>query len=813
MERDTEFQKRLLATFTIEAQEHLKGITDGLIALERGGSAEQQEETLEAVFREAHSLKGAARAVTRTDIESVCQALEGVFAALKRGETKLSPGLFDLMQRTRDFLARSLLAPEPQQGEGEGETRHQIIDSLMQAVRREAAAPATKGTTGATPPSVTKGVAAEPAAEQATAPDAAEREAGAGGTTGQATGAAGPLAAHAGRGAVQGAESAAAPRAPTLPVVEETVRVATAKLASLLLLSEEMVSAKLSAAQHVGQMRELRGAFGAWRRQWSRMIPDLQTAGLPARRTAAGEEGGVSGEEARALQKVLEFLEWNANFLKTLEGRSATYLRSAERDSRVLGGLIDNLLEEVKKVMMFPFSTLLEAFPKAVRDLARDHGKEVDLVLRGEELEIDRRVLEEMKDPLLHLVRNCISHGIELPQERERKHKPRRGKVSISITPREGRAEVVVSDDGAGIDAGALRATLVKLGVVPPERGAEMSDAELLPFVFQSGVSTSPMVTEISGRGLGLAIVREKVEKLGGSISFESGIERGTLFRIVLPLSVATFRGILVRVADRLFVLPAIHVERAVRAKRGEVATVQNHEIIDLNGKSIALARLCEVLDLPSDDPGSEQLQAVVVTVGDQSVAFVVDEVLNEREILMKRMGPQLSRVRNIAGATLLGSGRLIPILNVPDLIKSATRGATGTRQQLPVPPVVPPVRARRILVVEDSITSRTLMKNILESAGYLVATAVDGVDALTQLKSGGVDLVVSDVDMPRLNGLELTARIRADRELAALPVVLVTALGSQEDRERGIDVGANAYIVKGSFDQGDLLKTVQRLV
>ena len=810
MERDAEFQKRLLATFTIEAQEHLKGITDGLIALERGGSAEQQEETLEAVFREAHSLKGAARAVTRTDIESVCQALEGVFAALKRGETKLSPELFDLMQRTRDFLARLLLAPEPQQGEGE--SRHQIIDSLIQAVRRETAAPATKDTT-ATPPSVTKGIAAEPAAEQATAPDAAEREAGAGGTTVQATGAGGPPAADTGRGALRGAEPAAAPRAPTLPAVEETVRVATAKLASLLLLSEEMVSAKLSAAQHVGQMRELRGAFAAWRRQWSRMMPDLQTAGLPARRTAAGEEGGVSGEEARALHKVLEFLEWNADFLKTLEGRSATYLRTAERGSRVLGGLIDNLLEEVKKVMMFPFSTLLEAFPKAVRDLARDHGKEVDLVLRGEELEIDRRILEEMKDPLLHLVRNCISHGIELPQERERKHKPRRGKVSISITPREGRAEVVVSDDGAGIDAGALRATLVKLGVVPPERGAEMSDAELLPFVFQSGVSTSPMVTEISGRGLGLAIVREKVEKLGGSISFESGIERGTLFRIVLPLSVATFRGILVRVADRLFVLPAIHVERAVRAKRGEVATVQNHEIIDLNGKSIALARLCEVLDLPSDDPGSEQLQSVVVTVGDQSVAFVVDEVLNEREILMKRMGPQLSRVRNIAGATLLGSGRLIPILNVPDLIKSATRGAGGTRHDLPAPRVVPPVRARRILVVEDSITSRTLMKNILESAGYLVATAVDGVDALTQLKSGGVDLVVSDVDMPRLNGLELTARIRADRELAALPVVLVTALGSQEDRERGIDVGANAYIVKGSFDQGDLLKTVQRLV
>ena len=827
MERNAAFQKRLLATFTIEAQEHLKGITDALIALEQGGAPQPQEEVVETMFRETHSLKGAARAVTRSDIESVCQALEGVFAALKRGEMKPSPELFDLMQRARDFLARLLLGPEPP--EGEGESRRQIIDALVQVARRSAAgAPATESaaresaSAGSTTEEMTARETAalpdheRPFVHRRAAGETPGREPAGAETAGGAPALGGPPAPDAGAALGPGgaAEPAAAPRVtvPTLPAVEETVRVATAKLASLLLLSEEMLSAKLSATQHVVQMRELRSSFATWRREWSRMIPELQTAGLPLRRAAAAEAGAFSGEEARALQKVLEFLEWNGTFQKTLEGRSAAYLKSAERDNRMLGGLIDNLLDEVKKVMMFPFSTLLEAFPKVVRDLARDHGKEVDLLLRGEELEIDRRVLEEMKDPLLHLVRNCISHGIELPQERERKRKSRRGKLSISITPREGRAEVVVSDDGAGIDAALLRSTLTRLGLLPPEKSAEMSDAELLPFVFQSGVSTSPIVTEISGRGLGLAIVREKVEKLGGSISFESDPERGTLFRIVLPLSVATFRGLLVRVADRLFVLPAIHVERAVRAKRDEVATVQSREIIDLNGRSIALARLADVLELYAENLPSEQLQAVVVTVGDQSVAFVVDEVLNEREVLMKRMGPQLSRLRNIAGATLLGSGKLVPILNVPDLIKSATRGAPGPGALAP-PAAQVAQQARRILVVEDSITSRTLMKNILESAGYLVATAVDGMDALTQLKNDQFDLVVSDVDMPRLNGFDLTARIRADRDLAELPVVLVTALGSREDRERGVEVGANAYIVKGSFDQSDLLKTVQRLV
>lgn len=761
MNQDAEFQKRLLATFAVEAREHLKGITSALMELEQEVTPQRQDEIVERVFREAHSLKGAARTVNLGDIEALCQAMEGVFAAMKLKEVRPAAPLFDLLLRARDLLDQ-LLAHRGEAGSEDAASRRAIIAELARAAR---------------------GGSVESGGEASGSGDAAE-----------------PLP-----GTPAAPPPSAAPPPPRPHPLEETVRVSTAKLTSLLLLSEEMVSAKLAASQHVALMRQIRSALVAWKKEWGRMAPELQRAGLPigSRSAAGGEQGGQS----RGLLKMREFLEWNASFMTSLTGNCEAQVRSAARDSRTLGGMVDNLLEEVKTVMMFPFASLLEAFPKIVHDLSRDYGKEVDLVLRGEEIEIDRRILEEMKSPFLHLARNSIGHGIERPEEREGKGKPRRGVLTIGIQPRDGKAEVVVSDDGAGVATGRLRAALLRLGIVSGEQADGMSDAELLPFVFHSGVSTSPIVDEISGRGIGLAIVREKVEKLGGTVSLESEPERGTSFRILLPLSVATFRGILVRVSGRLFVIPAIHVERAVRVQREEVRTVQNRETISLNGRVLALARLGAVLELGAGAPPAAQLQAVVVTAGGMSIAFVVDEVLSEQEVLQKNFGPQLSRVRNIAGATLLGSGKVVPVLNVADLMKAATRGpapAVQSREETAA-------QARRVLVVEDSITTRTLFKNMLESAGYHVATAVDGVDAFTQLKSGSFDLVVSDVDMPRLNGFELTRRIRADRELAELPVVLVTALGSREDRERGIDAGANAYIVKGSFDQSNLLETVQR--
>jgi two-component system chemotaxis sensor kinase CheA len=304
------------------------------------------------------------------------------------------------------------------------------------------------------------------------------------------------------------------------------------------------------------------------------------------------------------------------------------------------------------------------------------------------------------------------------------------------------------------------------------------------------------------------------VERLGGTVAVETQPGTGTSFRMVLPLALATFRGVLVRSGDRLMAIPALSVDRMVRVARQDIRTVKNRETIPVGGQAVALVRLDDVLELPRQGVTSEtadHVQAVVISLGGECIAFQVDAVLGEQEVLVKGLGPQLARVRNIAGASVLGTGQVVPVLNVHDLMKSAAQA----RAPLAPAPVDTPVAGekRSILVVEDSITSRALLKNILESSGYDVTTAVDGIDAYTTLKTAKFDLVVSDVEMPRMDGFDLTAKIRADKKLSALPVVLVTALGLREHRERGIDVGANAYIVKSNFDQGNLLEVIRQLI
>jgi len=748
--KNGEFQKRLLSTFKAEAEEHLKAIISGLIELEKDLSPEIKMEMIETVFREAHSLKGAARSVSMSDVEAICQSLESVFSALKRQEINLYPMVFDTLHQGVDTLNKMIFSPQG----NESVSGDKIIEIKELLAKIEA---------------------------------------------GELIELKKPI------GEIRG------PAAEQVHPSTGTVRIAAEKMVGLLLQTEEIVAAKLALSHHVEDIRDLVLMFETWNKEWSKKFPAIQDfrRRLEKKSIKGNNEAQIEGQGL----KLLEFIDSTQTHIKSIEGKLHEFKRQADHDRYSTGLMIDHLLEEVKKTLMLPFSALVETFPKLIRDLSHEQDKEVELQVSGEEVEIDRRILDGIRNPFIHLIRNSLDHGIEKPEERVSHKKKRAGKVNIVISRIEGnKVEIVFSDDGRGIDLQKVKEISVKRGFISPTDAEKLSEQEIVLLTFQSGVSTSSFITDISGRGLGLAIVREKIQQLGGQVSIESRPKEGTSFTIVIPVTLATFRGVLVKGAEQLFVIPTAHIERVIRTKRDEIKTVENRETISLNGLTVPVLRLSDVLELSAKQEEGLFVQVLVVELSGKRIGFVIDEVLNEQEFLIKNFNQYLSRIRNVAGATILGSGKVVPILNVSDLMMSAMKSSIGLFKA-DISRKEEVEEKKLILVVEDSITSRMLLKNILESSGYTVKTAVDGIDAVTQLKTETFDLVVSDVDMPRMNGFDLTAKIRSDKKLSETPVVLVTALEARADRERGIDVGANAYIVKSSFDQSNLLEVVRRLI
>ncbi len=790
--KDDEFLKKLFAAFKIEAEEHLRAIADGLLKLEQMPEGGDRSEILESVFREAHSLKGASRSVNMAEIEAVCQSVESVFSALKAERLEVSTELFDTLHRATDAMSDLVT-------ETEGVEIQPILE-LLGRLQSGVEPAATAAPRKSAPP--TRKAPGEESVEQAKPQrsrktDAAENDEGTVVDTHR----------------VEGAGGADSASKIDRRLHSDTIRIAVDKLDPLLRQVGEMVSVKLTSTQRVADLAGLIGTIDLWKQKWGGVSSQDRAVG---KLLAEKERGAESAANGGQLAKIAEFLGWNEEWIKDLESGLRTVTRAVENDARMHGTMVDDLLEDMMNVLMLPCSSLLEIFPRLVRDLARDRGKEVNLLTQGGELEIDRRILDEMKDPLIHLVRNCVDHGIETPEERQQSGKPRHGTVTISMSQISGnQIELIVSDDGEGIDVGKVRDAAVKRGLLSEQDRQSMEEQDAVSLVFRSDVSTSPIVSTISGRGLGLAIVKEKVEALGGNISVATTRQVGSSFRILLPVTLSTFRGILIRAYGSLFIIPTASVERVARIPRDVIKTVGNRDTVTVDGRAVPLMQLGDILEMARPQTQADDspfINVIILRLGETLVSFRVDAILQEQEVLVKVLGKQLSRVRNVAGATVLGSGELAPILSVPDLVKSATRrDFTGRGPVVGVEELEH--RKRSVLIVEDSITSRMLLKNILESAGYDVRTSVDGVDAWTALKSEQFDLVVSDIEMPRMDGFELTESIRGDERLSELPVVLVTSLGSREDRERGIEVGANAYIAKGSFDQNNLLETVERLV
>ena len=429
--------------------------------------------------------------------------------------------------------------------------------------------------------------------------------------------------------------------------------------------------------------------------------------------------------------------------------------------------------------------------------------------IHGGNIEVDRRILETLKDPIIHMIRNSIDHGIQSPDERAKQGKPRHGTITINAEEVGGsNVEISIADDGTGINVDKVKEASIKQNLLSAIEARDISYQDAIKLAFHSGVSTSSSVTHLSGRGLGLGIVSEKVEKLGGRIVVESEPNRGTRFRLILPLTLATFRGIRIQVSEQEYIMPAHNVVNVMRLKQEDIHTLENCKTISIEGHSLSFIHLADLFGVHRKN-GS--LVALIIKGVDKTVAFGADGVFGEHEVLVKSLGSQCVRLKNVMAATIMESGKVIPILNPIDLIASALKQHVVA--QAPIETGKKESKRKVILFAEDSITTRLMIKNILETAGYEVRTAVDGAEALALLQTNKVDLLLTDIEMPNLDGFSLIEKIKATNAHKSLPVVICSACASREDREKGMLLGANAYLDKSSFTQQILLNLIGKLV
>ena len=758
-----ELQRQLVATFRVELEEHAAALNKGLLELEKDLPGGEKDDLLKSLFRSAHSIKGSARAVDLKDIGTVAHKMEDVLGALKKGELQSSSQLVDRLLRATDLLTESMRLHL--QGEVLSfEDRKSVMSALDEALRGELTDKKDRVKASTPVPSDKKPEGVENIQTSSRDEDAKPKK-------GFSRGMAG-----------------------------DTIRVKTEKLDVLMAGMGELLVSRMRMEQRLGELKSVQRVMGGWEKLWRKSR--VQKRALERRI-----------EKDSELAALLDFFSINENHLHQV-GRTINRLSELlESDYRHLALLTDDMQNGVQRVRMVPIATLFDLFPRMIRDIGREKGKEVRLVLRGAETEIDRQVLEGLKDPLTHLLRNAIDHGIEAPDQRRKKGKARQGTIALKAFQSGNHIVLEVSDDGAGINLAAVRRAAVKNNLITPADAENLSAEETIDLVFQSGLSTHVTVTDLSGRGVGMDVVREQLQKLHGQVKTKTEMDKGTSFTLILPLTLATSHVLMLKVAGQTVAVPNTTVERIMQFKPEEIRRMEGKPAVRIEGRALPLISMAEILELPvreASENSGKKIGVVVLGAVEKKLAFQVDEFLGAQEVVVKNLGPQLQRVRNISGATILGTGQVVMILNAGSIIHSA-QGLRGSSLFMNVR--AKKTVQKKVLVVDDSITTRTLERNILENAGYRVSQAADGMEGWEKMQGESFDAVVFDIEMPRMNGFELTEKVRQDKRFEHLPIVLVTSLESPEDKLKGMEAGADVYITKGSFDQQELLETIERLI
>ncbi|HED19875.1 MAG TPA: hybrid sensor histidine kinase/response regulator [Gammaproteobacteria bacterium] len=743
----------MLELFRLEVDNQAAVLSDGLLALEQNSQSEQH---LEALMRAAHSVKGAARMV---DIEAgvkLAHAMEDCFVAAQQGELQLRPHQIDLLLKGVD----QLIAISKQEADAEqlSALTQQIqtieqLETVEEGGAQQQCEPLADDTI---PPPEPAQEDAESTTETPTpAPDTRKND-----TSDNKT----------------------------------TVRVSSESLNRLVGLAGEVQ------------------VESRWLHPFSEALVQIkhrqaELIGLLDRL----HENLYANDGDEYSKTLTSEIQTKAN--RCRHQLSDRLVELDEYDRRI-HGLGNRLHEEVITSRMRPFSDVTRGFPRMVRDIARQLGKKVELKIEGLATQVDRDILDCIEAPLNHLLRNALDHGIETVEERHQAGKPEQATLLLTAVHSSGMLSIHVKDDGRGIDLERLRNSIVAKNMVSETMAAELNETELLEFLFLPGFSTRDKVTELSGRGVGLDVVHSTVQQMRGVVRASSTAGAGTHFHLQLPLTLSTIRALLVEICGEPYAIPLSRIDRTLRLDTSQVESLEGRQYFTLGARNVGLVFASQVLDCTGGTESGDFLPVIVLGERLHRSGLVVDRFIGERNLVVHTIDPRLGKIQNISAATVLETGNPCLIIDVDDMLRSIDILIAGGRlNRIHDTQGKSDVSSKRILVVDDSITVREVERNMLMTRGYQVDVAVDGMDGWNAVRMEDYDLVISDIDMPRMNGFEFVSLIKQDERLSKMPVMIVSYKDREEDRQRGLEVGADYYLTKGSFHDETLIEAVVDLI
>ena len=749
----------MLELFRLEAESQTAVLSAGVLAIEE---LERSPATVESLMRAAHSLKGAARIVGLDPAVRVAHALEDVFVAAGKGRFSVRPQHADVLLAAIDFLGAIAKADDALAADGPWAARADGVVATLEGMLAGRDAPPPRPPE---PPLPAPSPQPEPPAPAAAPPAAAETEA-----------------------------PRTAPRA--LDDADRVVRVSADSLTRLVGLAGESLVETRQLRPFVDALLQMRSAQVDLADTIGGFDEKLKATDLPLPPALAAMLASVRERADASLADLTRHVEDFEGFARRNEDLS------------------NRLHQEVILSRMRPLADGIRGFPRLVRDLARTLGKQIRFEVGGDRTGVDRDILDKLEAPLSHLIRNAVDHGIETPQERTAAGKPEAGEIRLEARHRAGMLQITLTDDGRGIDVERLRARAVARGLVAKAVADQLSEPELLEFLFLPGFSTKDQVTEISGRGVGLDVVQSMVKAVGGGVRVATQPGRQTVFTLQLPITMSVIRALLVDVGGEPYAFPLTRIDRILFCPHADIRTVEGRQYFDRDGVSIGLVLAAQILETGGGTP-ADPMPVVVISDRGQQFGMIVDAFLGERDLEVRPLDPRLGKVQDVNSASLLENGDPVLIVDVEDLVRSIDNVLMGRRlSRVEFERLAEQARQRkRILVVDDSITVRELERQLLQARGFTVDVAVDGMDGWNAVRNAHYDLVVTDVDMPRMDGIGLVGLIKGDPARRDIPIVIVSYKDREEDRIRGLDAGANRYLTKSSFHDETFVDTIIDLI